>query len=155
MATPLLTLKAIYSRSLKSAQATAELVPSSNGPVDLYSTDSGSGKELKDLLARDDIKAVIIALPIRDQPEFIKLALEAGKHVLAEKPIGPTLESAEKLLSEYKTISKEKNVTWAVAENFRFMPKYLWAAEQVKTLGRIIGLNFKIFSLTKEGMVKT
>lgn len=52
-----LTLKAIYSRSLKSAQSLA----SGLSDVDLYSEDSGAGKGYADLLARQDIKAVIIA----------------------------------------------------------------------------------------------
>lgn len=70
----LLTLKAIYSRSLKSAKALET-------NVDLYSDDSGSGKTYHDLLLRDDIHAVIIALPIMSQPEYIEAALAAGKHV--------------------------------------------------------------------------
>jgi predicted dehydrogenase len=53
--------------------------------VALYSEDSGEGKSLDDLLARSDIKAVTIALPIKNQPEYIRKALLAGKHVLSEK----------------------------------------------------------------------
>lgn len=55
-ATQLLSLKAIYSRSLKSAQAVSENLSN----IDLYSEDS-EGKTYNDLLKRDDIKAVIIA----------------------------------------------------------------------------------------------
>ena len=51
-----LTLKAVYSRSLKSAQSIADLEP---GPVDLYSDDSDKG--FKDLLRRDDIVGVIVS----------------------------------------------------------------------------------------------
>jgi predicted dehydrogenase len=53
--------------------------------VALYSEDSGEGKSLDDLFARSDIKAVTIALPIKNQPEYIRKALLAGKHVLSEK----------------------------------------------------------------------
>ena len=52
-----MTLKALYSRSLKSAKALGERVPD----VDLYSDDAGSGKNYADLLAGEDIKAVVIA----------------------------------------------------------------------------------------------
>ncbi len=55
LATPLLSLKAIYSRSLSSAQA----VSSHLSDIDLYSEDSD--KNYDDLLQRSDIKAVIIA----------------------------------------------------------------------------------------------
>ena len=51
-----LTLKAIWSRSLKSAQTLG-----ADADVDIYSEDSGSGKGFNDLLKRDDIQAVIIA----------------------------------------------------------------------------------------------
>lgn len=51
-----LHLKAVYSRSRKSAQDLA----SSVSDIDLYSEDSGSGYSYADLLARDDIAAVII-----------------------------------------------------------------------------------------------
>lgn len=94
---------------------------------------------------------MIIALPIRNQPEFIEAALKAGKHVLAEKPVGPDVESAKKLISWYRKIAAEKKVTWAVAEQFRFLPKYVWAAEQARTLGKVIGFNFRVFQLCSQG----
>lgn len=50
----------------------------------LYSDDSGTGKSYADLLARNDIHAVIVALPILVQPELIKQALLAGKHVYVD-----------------------------------------------------------------------
>jgi predicted dehydrogenase len=50
--------------------------------VDIYSNDSGEGKGLDDLLAREDIHAVDVVLPITHQAEIIKKALKAGKHVV-------------------------------------------------------------------------
>jgi len=76
----LFDIKAVYSRSKKSAEA---LLP--NGSVDIYSDDSGSGKGLDDLLSRTDIRAVDVALPINNQPNVIKKALNAGKHVVHSK----------------------------------------------------------------------
>ena len=70
-------IKAVYSRSKKSAEA---LIP--DGSVDIYSDDSGPGKELNDLLSRTDIQAVDVVLPINNQPDVIKKALKAGKHVV-------------------------------------------------------------------------
>lgn len=52
-----LSLKAIYSRSLKSAQGLAE----GTSNVDLYSEDSEAGKGYDALLARQDVAAVVIA----------------------------------------------------------------------------------------------
>lgn len=56
LATPLLNLKAVYSRSLSSAKALSEHL----SDVDLYSEDS-EGATYDDLLKRSDVKAVIIA----------------------------------------------------------------------------------------------
>lgn len=145
LATPLLSLKAIYSRSLKSAQSTLDLVPKEHSPVDLYSDDSGAGKSYKDLLTREDIYGVIIALPIKNQPEFIEAALLAGKHVFAEKPVGPTAEAAKKQIDWYHSIADEKRVTWAIAEQVRFVPKFAWAAAEARKLGKVIGFHFKVF----------
>lgn len=105
-ATAQLTLKAVYSRSLKSAQAL-------NLKVDLYSDDAGVGKTYHDLLLREDIHSVIIALPILSQPEYIEAALAAGKHVLSEKPIAGDLKRAEALIKYYKSDKVKNKATWA------------------------------------------
>ncbi|KAM0435843.1 hypothetical protein ACHAPT_002734 [Fusarium lateritium] len=136
-----LSLKAIYSRSLKSAKDTATL--NTKNRVDLYSSDSGEGKSFGDLLLRQDISAVIIALPISAQPKFIEQALNAGKHVLAEKPIAPDVATAKKLID---TASKN-GVTFSLAENYRFMPKFTYAAEQAKKLGKVNHFSVKSLCL--------
>ncbi|KAL4738593.1 hypothetical protein BDV11DRAFT_131115 [Aspergillus similis] len=132
---PTLSLKAIYSRSLKSAQGLAEGLEG----VDLYSDDSGAGKSYQDLLARKDIGAVVLALPIIAQPAYIKEALAAKKHVLSEKPIAKDLATAQDLMTWYNDnadVNKSKTL-WGVAENFRFIRKWLKTAEEVKKLGGV------------------
>ena len=138
-----ITLKAIYSRSFHSAKAL-------NASVDLYSDDSGAGKTYHDLLLRPDIDAVIIALPITSQPEYIEAALAAGKHVLSEKPIAADLERAENLIKYYKSDKVKNKATWGVAENFRFLESYQYASQEMAKLGRILG-----FTVTVWGNVKT
>ncbi|KAJ5800261.1 uncharacterized protein N7518_002329 [Penicillium psychrosexuale] len=136
-------LKAIYSRTLKSAQDLA----SGTSEVDLYSEDSGSSKSYTDLLARSDIGAVIIALPILVQPEFIRKSLLAGKHVLSEKPIAKDIATAQELLNWYKSNIDTSKVFWAVAENFRYITKFLFAAEQVQKLGKVQNFRVNVHSL--------
>lgn len=143
-ACPLLTLKAIYSRSLKSAK-------SLEVEADLYSDDSGSGKTYHDLLLRDDIHAVIIALPILSQPEYIEAALAAGKHVLSEKPIAGDIKRAEQLINYYKGDKVKGGATWAVAENFRFLESFEQGKKEVEKLGKIVGFRVKMFSNVKPG----
>ncbi|KAJ5554044.1 hypothetical protein N7513_004003 [Penicillium frequentans] len=125
-----LTLKAVYSRSAASAKSLAESV---SCPVDLYSEDGDKG--LDELLKRPDIGAVIIALSIESQPRFIKAALLAGKHVLSEKPVAENIQDAEDLIKWYR--ADIKGPTWAVAENFRYLNSYNYAAEQIKGMGKI------------------
>ncbi|KAJ4984539.1 oxidoreductase [Stagonosporopsis vannaccii] len=137
LATPLLSLKAIYSRSLSSAQA----VSSHLSDIDLYSEDSD--KNYDDLLQRSDIKAVIIALPILAQPDYIKRALAAGKHVLAEKPIAKDVSTAADLIAWTQDPSNT-NATYSVAENFRYLDSFVYGAQQLSTLGRILTFRSRV-----------
>lgn len=141
-----LTLKAIYSRSLKSAQSLA-----TETAVDLYSEDSdqGKGKGYDAVLSRSDIQAVIIALPILTQPEYIKKAIAAGKHVLSEKPIAKDIATAKELVAWYH--QNAKGVTWAVAENFRYLASFKRAAEERAKLGPIVGFRMKSHAHVKGG----
>ena len=76
---------------------------------------------------------MIIALPICVQPVVIKKALEAGKHVLSEKPIGQDIETAARLTKWFKHVKREE--IWSVGENFRFFEPITFAAEQIEKLG--------------------
>lgn len=142
----LLTLKAVYSRSLKSAKALE--TPDS---VDLYSDDAGAGKTYHDLLLRTDIQAVILALPILSQPEYVEAALAAGKHVLSEKPIAKDIEAARNLIAYYKSDKVKGGATWAVAENFRYLDSFEYARQEVQKLGRVLGFRIKMFGNVKPG----
>ncbi|KAM3504390.1 hypothetical protein MY10362_003590 [Beauveria mimosiformis] len=135
----LLSLKSIFSRSLRSASAAAAaLPPSASPPPDLYAEDAGPGRALADLLARDDITAVTVALPIPAQPAFVRAALAAGKHVLAEKPIAPDVAAARALIA-YSTsdaVTRGRGgaaatPTLSIAENQRFFPRFTFALQEV------------------------
>lgn len=90
------------------------------------------------------------SLPILVQPEFIRKALSAGKHVLSEKPIAKDLATAQELVQWYRTNIDIGKVFWGVAENYRYYKQYLYAAEQIQMLGRV--KNFRVYLHT---MVKT
>lgn len=51
------------------------------------------------LLARDDVHAVVLATPDQDRLELTKKAAAAGKHVLAEKPMAPTVAECDAMIA--------------------------------------------------------
>lgn len=116
----------------------------------MYSDDSSPAKGYTDVLARDDISAVIIALPIVTQPTFIETALRAGKHVLAEKPVGPDIARAKNLIDYYHRVSTGNNATLAIAENLRFYPSIAYASEQLRMLGKVTQFSVKVMSLVSQ-----
>jgi len=52
-----------------------------------------------DLLARNDVQAVVLATPDQDRLELTRLAAAAGKHVLAEKPMAPTVAECDAMIA--------------------------------------------------------
>jgi predicted dehydrogenase len=113
-----LQLVAIFSRTLANAQTLAQQVPY---PVDC--TD-----DLAALLARQDIEAVIVLLPIPVAPPVIAQALAAGKHLLSEKPIAPTVTQGRQLLAQQ---THHPELFWMVGENWRYEAAFHHAAELV------------------------
>lgn len=56
-------------------------------------------RDLREVLARADVAAVALATPVATHHPLAKLALEAGKHVLVEKPLAGTAAEAEELVA--------------------------------------------------------
>lgn len=78
------------------------------------------------MLKRDDVDAVDLIIPIDNMPEFVDLALTAGKHVLSEKPMAPTVELGIAMLKKYHTVHKVNHpgLVWSVAEQFWYEPAW-------------------------------
>jgi predicted dehydrogenase len=74
----------------------------------------------RDLLARDDLDAVIVATPQRFRPEIVIAAARAGKHILAEKPLALTPAAAQAMIDA----AGEHGVVLATVHNYHFMPVY-------------------------------
>ena len=128
-------LKAIYSRSEKSAaglaQDAAAILGDASVKPDVYFDDSAESN-LDALLARADIDAVLVVLPITTQPGVILKSLAAGKHVLSEKPIAKDVETGLELIKEYETTYKPKGLVWRVAENFEADSAYQAASKAIR-----------------------
>ncbi|KAL6721568.1 hypothetical protein ACLMJK_000672 [Lecanora helva] len=143
-----LDLKAICSRSLKSAQNL-----SAGDDVDLYSEDSDSGPRFADLLSRLDIQAIIwlLSVPILAQSQYIRQALLAGKHVLSEKPIADNLNVAQELINWYHENIDSKQISWSVAENFRYLKSLEYAREQIHRAGKLLQFSVKGYANIQPG----
>lgn len=94
-------------------------------------------------LERDDIDAVVIATPHTDHFEQARLALEAGKHVLCEKPLTVSPAEARRLA----LLADQKGLRLATGLNHRFYPPIQdalklvsdWAIGQVEHVRAEIG----------------
>lgn len=142
-----LSLVAVYSRSQSTAESLASEAKSK--PATYYDNPDTAGKSLDDLLARTDISAVIVCLPILNQPDVIMKSLAAGKHVLSEKPIGKDLATGASLLEYHAALPSPP--IWAVAENFRFQASLQYAASKVKEVGgRVVTFHLRMNGFVRE-----
>lgn len=72
----------------------------------------------------------------------------AGKHVLSEKPVAENIEDAKALIRWYR--HGIKGPTWTVAENWRFLESYKYAAKQIRGLGKIVGFQGRQHDIVPE-----
>ncbi|QRV98889.1 histone-lysine N-methyltransferase SETD1 [Ceratobasidium sp. AG-Ba] len=143
-------LKAVYSRSKSSASSLSDLAKdklSLSHDVSVYSDDS---EGLDALLARSDIQAVIVVLPINQQPDIVLRALAAGKNVLSEKPVAKDVKTGLALIEKWETEFKPKGLIWRVAENFEAEPAYAEAGRRIKAgvIGEVRSFNYSILNST-------
>jgi predicted dehydrogenase len=73
------------------------------------------------LIARDDVDLVDICTPGDSHAEIAIAALEAGKHVLCEKPLANSVAEAE-AMAEAARRARERGVRAMVAFNYRRVP---------------------------------
>ncbi|HEY7416406.1 MAG TPA: Gfo/Idh/MocA family oxidoreductase [Ktedonobacteraceae bacterium] len=73
-----------------------------------------------------EIEAVYIPLPNSMHAEWTIKALEAGKHVLCEKPLATTAEEGVRMLEAART----HHVLLMEAFMYRFHPQIVWALQQ-------------------------
>jgi predicted dehydrogenase len=90
------------------------------------------------LITRDDVDLVDICTPGDSHAEIAIAALEAGKHVLCEKPLANTLAEAEAMAAAAAK-ARERGVRSMVAFNYRRVPALAHARHLVASgaLGEI------------------
>ncbi|MFK0030884.1 MULTISPECIES: Gfo/Idh/MocA family protein [Streptomyces] len=87
------------------------------------------------LIARDDVQLVDICTPGDSHAEIAIAALEAGKHVLCEKPLANTVAEAEAMV-EAADRARERGQLAMVGFNYRRVPALAFARRLVAS-GRL------------------
>jgi len=77
--------------------------------------------EYQRVLERDDVDIVSICTPDRFHAEQALAALDAGKHVLCEKPLALTLEDASQIVRK----AARTGLKFMVGHNYRFVPQFV------------------------------
>jgi predicted dehydrogenase len=73
------------------------------------------------LLSRDDIQIIDICTPGDSHAEIALAALDAGKHVICEKPLANTVEEAE-AMADAAAQARARGIVSMVAFNYRRVP---------------------------------
>lgn len=94
----------------------------------------------EDLLANDDVEAVYIAVPHNLHAEFYCAAIEAGKHLLGEKPFGIDLEANQQI---NECIKKHPNIFVRCSSESPFFPAMQKIGQMIEnsSFGKIIEVN--------------
>src|SRR6476619_2986139 len=95
--------------------------------------------DFREMAASSEIDAVAVVVRVPSHYEPTKAALEAGKHVYCEWPLGRTTAEAEELAA----LAKAKGVATAVGLQARVNPAVLYMREQVAagSIGEILAVH--------------
>ncbi len=85
--------------------------------------------DYKEVLACDDIDAVVVSGPDQVHCEMSIAALEAGKHVLCEKPMALSLEECKKMVEA----SGKTKLKFMVGQVCRYAPGFVKAHELIQS----------------------
>lgn len=78
-------------------------------------------RSVEEMLENADIEVVVVNTPVQTHFEYVKMALDAGKNVIVEKPFTVTVSEAEELVN----LAENKNLFLSVYQNRRFDRDYL------------------------------
>ncbi len=90
-----------------------------------------SATDWREVIARDDIQIVDIVTPGDSHAEIAIAALEAGKHVLCEKPLANTVEEAEAMAAAAEKAAA-KGVKSMLGHTYRRVPATTFARDLVR-----------------------
>lgn len=88
-----------------------------------------SCRDYQQLLDRDDVDIVNICTPPSLHEEMVTAALEAGKFVLCEKPLAPSLDAADRMIETEKRFPGKLSVVYQLRYQPEFQ-KMLWLRDR-------------------------
>ncbi|KAL3928487.1 MAG: hypothetical protein SGBAC_012632 [Bacillariaceae sp.] len=102
--------------------------------------------DVQQIFNSPNIDAVITAMPIDVQPEYVLKAMNAGKHVYSEKPLAATMQQAKKLIETYEEhfAGNTRNIAWHVAGQSRYDPALRTAKQALGDIGTPFLVNMKV-----------
>lgn len=112
--------------------------------------DSFEGRVYRDydqFLQQEDIDVVDICLPTFLHEEYVIKAARAGKHIICEKPLTLTVESANRIIEEIR----HAKVRLFVGHTLRFWPEY----EKIKELSKAKLKDVEIVHAKRLGQLPT
>ena len=126
-------LYAMCTAHAETAQAAAEKF----GVTTAYGSD-------KALHADREVEAVAVAVRVPAHFELSKNAIEAGKHVFCEWPLGANTKEAEELAA----LARKKNVRTMVGLQRRASPAYLYMGELIQQgyVGQVLAVNMMLMN---------
>lgn len=98
--------------------------------------------DYRELLARADVQVVDITVHVEDRPAIVRAAIDAGKHVLSQKPFVKDLGEGEELARR----ADEAGRVLAVNQNGRWAPHfaYLLQASAQGLIGEVVAADFAV-----------
>jgi predicted dehydrogenase len=103
-------------------------------------------ESLKEAIAATQPQAALITTALPSHVAVTRAALDAGLHVLVEKPFAPTLEAAQQLVD----MAAHRRLVLMVSQNYRFFaaPRAIAALVREASLGELheVSLDFRRYS---------
>lgn len=109
---------------------------------DQFYPDADVHDDSHELLAREDIEVVDVTPHPADRLPILRAALDAGKHVLSQKPFVLDLNEGEKLAA----LAEEGNLKFAVNQNGRWAPHFSYLRNAILSglIGRVVSVDFSL-----------
>jgi predicted dehydrogenase len=114
---------------------------SANDPVKLDMSRVKATRDCEELFRDPEIDLIDVCVPTAHHPPIVRAALEAGKHVLCEKPVALNSTLARQLA----TLAHQAKTFAMPAMCLRFWPEWAWLKQAVaqNTYGKVLSARFR------------